>query len=262
MFIDRDGGWRSFSNGQGSMAEYLGAYLPKFLIFVEIYDLDGDLILNYPVEHCAEEGLEDSMKQQAIRYGKLIENVGICTIAVETSLVESAEWFAFEHFKAPEFLVVEALERAERYSEPGNKQLSYLDLIKEFENQKEGVEKLVAPIQEMPRPALCEHPSEFEITVLPVVMRAKSVRVKPVDDNREVDAVQGAVNSKGNAEPSAKKYPAAIPIQNEHSAAAKAAKAFAAKSRRTMSALRDITAIIYALLSWMLLILSIWAIRK
>ena len=71
MFIDRGGDWTSFTNGMGSMAEYLGAYTPKFLIFVEIYNIDGELILNYPVEHCSEMDLEEAMKRQVLLYGKL-----------------------------------------------------------------------------------------------------------------------------------------------------------------------------------------------
>jgi len=262
IFIDRDGDWMSFTNGMGSMAEHLGCYIPKFLIFVEIYNLDGKLILNYPVEQATETELEEVMKRQVLLYGGLIENVGICTVAVETSLVATAEWFALEHFKGPEFLIVEALERAEKLAEPGNEQLSYLDLIKEFENQKEGVETPIAPIQEPPRPALCENPAEFETIAIPVVMRAKSVRIKPVDNEREgeVDAADSAANSTDNAEPSAQAGgPPAVPVREEYSTAAKAP---AGKSRQTLAALRDITGIIYALLSWTLLILSIWSIRS
>ncbi len=155
IFIDRSGDWTSFTNGQGSMAEQLGAFVPEFVIFVEIYNPDGELILNYPVEHCSEMDLEESMKRQVLRYGKLIENVGICTIAVETSLIKTSEWFALEHFKGPEFLIAEALERAEKLAEPGNEQLSYLDLIAEVENQELGIETTAAPIQNPPRPALC-----------------------------------------------------------------------------------------------------------
>lgn len=262
MFIDRDGDWTSFTYGMGLMAEYLGAYLPKFLIFVEIYHLDGSLILNYPVEHCAEEGLEDSMKQQSIRYGKLIENVGICTVAVETSLINTGEWFALEHFKGPEFLIVEALERTERLAEPINQQLSYLDLIAEVENQKAGIETIAAPIQDPPRPALCERPAEFQTIAIPVVMRAKSVRVKffDKDKNGEVDATDSAANSNVTAEPSAQAGgPPAAPVRDNYSTAAKAP---AGKSRRTLSTLRNITGIIHLLLSWTLLILSTWSIRN
>ncbi len=114
----------------------MGAFVPKFLVFVEIYNFDGKLILNYPVEHCRVAELKDAMKRQVLLYGKLIENVGVCCVSLETSLVESAEWFAFEHFKAPEFIVVEVLERAERIAEPNNRQISYLDLIVEIENNE------------------------------------------------------------------------------------------------------------------------------
>ncbi len=262
IFIDRDGDWTSFTNGMGSMAEQLGVFIPEFVIFVEIYNLDGELILNYPVEHCSEADLEEAMKRQVLLYGKLMENVGVSTIAVETSLVETAEWFALEHFKSPEFLIVEALERAEKLAEQGNEQLSYLDLIIEVENQELGIETPVASIQDIPRPALCEHPGEFKTIALPVVMRAKSVRIKPVDNKREgeVDAADSAANSADNAESSAQTGgPPAIPVREEHSTAAKAP---AGKSRRTLAALRDITGIIYALLSWTLLILSIWSIRS
>jgi hypothetical protein len=262
VFIDRGGDWTSFTNGQGNLAERLEAFVQEFVIFVEIYNLDGDLILNYPVEHCAEEGLEDTMKKQSTRYGKLIENVNICTVTVETSLIKTGEWFALEHFKGPEFLIVEALERAEKLAEPGNQQLSYLDLIKESENQELGIETPVAPIQDPPRPALCERPAEFQTIAIPVVMRAKSIRIKPVDDEREgeVGATDSAANSSYNAAPSAQAggLPAA-PVREEYSTAAKAS---AGQSRRTLEALRSITGIIYALLSWMLLILSIWSIRK
>lgn len=135
LFIDRDGDWTSFSNGQGSMAEQLGCFIPEFVVFVEIYNCDGDLILNYPVEHCNKTDLEEAMKQQVLRYGKLLENACVSTAAVETSLVETAEWFALKHFRAPEFLIAEALERAESLAQQGNKQVSYLDLIIEIENK-------------------------------------------------------------------------------------------------------------------------------
>jgi len=253
IFINRSGDWTSFTNGQGTMTEQLGAYLPEFLIFVEIYNLEGELILNYPVEQAVEAELEEAMKRQVLLYGKLMENVGVSTVAVETSLVESAEWFAFEHFKSPEFLIVEALERAEKLAEPGNEQLSYLDLIKEFENQQEGVETPIAPLPNPPRPALCENPAEYQTIALPVVMRAKSVRVKSVDDTRkgEVDAANSAANSTDNAEPSTQAGgPPAAPVRDNYSTAAKAP---AGKSRRTWSTLRDITGIVYALLSWTLL---------
>lgn len=93
-------------------------------------------------------------------------------------------------------------------------------------------------------------------------MRAKSIRIKPVDNEREgeVDAEPNAANSNDNAAPSAQagRLPAA-PVREEYSTEAKAS---AGKSRRTWSALRDITGIIYALLSWTLLILSIWVIKN
>jgi len=93
-------------------------------------------------------------------------------------------------------------------------------------------------------------------------MRAKSIRIKPADDEREgeVDATDSAANSNDNAEPSAQAggLPAA-PVRDNYSTAAKAS---AGKPRRTWSTLRDITGIIYALLSWTLLILSIWAIKN
>lgn len=54
IFIDRRGDWTITTNGVASAAEYPRAFTPEFLIFVEIYDLDGELISNCPVEHCAE----------------------------------------------------------------------------------------------------------------------------------------------------------------------------------------------------------------
>jgi len=261
VFIDRGGDWTSFTNGMGSIYEQLGCFIPEFLIFVEIYNPEGELILNYPVEYCSETDLEAAMKRQVLLYGKLMENVGVSTVAVETSLIESAEWFALEHFKGTEFLVVEALERAEKLAEPINEQVSYLDLINEAENQELGIETPIAPLQDIPRPALCERPGEFQTIAIPVVMRAKSVRIKPVDNESEgeVDATNSAANSNVTAEPLTNEEPTAVPVRDSSSAAAKGSTE---KPRQTLSTLRNITGIIYSLLSWTLLILSIWAVRK
>lgn len=223
IFIDRQGDWTSYTDGMGSMAEYLGTYTPEFLIFVEIFDCRGELILNYPVERRDEDDLEEAMKRQVIMYGKLLENVGVSTVAVETLLVESAEWFAFEHFDWPEFLIVEVIERAERKAEPNNQQLSYLDLIAEFENQKAGIETTNASKRKTPIPKLCEQLADFEVIALPVIMRAKSIQTKPIDDNREVDADHNEANSSGKSEPSTEAGAAsAVPDGSRNSTFAKA----------------------------------------
>lgn len=183
VFIDRDGDWTRFANGQGSMVEQLWAFIPEFVIFVEIYNLDGELILNYPVEQCAEEVLEKVMKRQVIRYGQLIKNVSISTVAVEKSLINTVEWFALKQFKAPEFIILETLERAGRVAESNNEQLSYLDLITEAENDEAGIRTPHKSIQETPRPALSERPEESETIALPVIIRAKSIRRESPDKN-------------------------------------------------------------------------------
>jgi len=169
-----------FANGLEKTAKYRGACVPEFLIFIEIYNLNGELILNYPVERCAEADLEDAMRRQVTRYGNLLENVCICSAAIETPLIKTAEWFAFEHFQAPEFLIAETLDRAERNARPENEQISCLDFIEEAERLEAGTNGAAVISQsKMPTPALCEHPANYETIALPIRMRAKSFRIEP-----------------------------------------------------------------------------------
>ena len=180
-----------FTDGLEKTAEHRGARMPEFLVFIEIYNLNGELILNYPVERCAEAGLEDAMKRQVTRYGKLLENVCICSAAIEISLVETAEWFVFEHFQVPEFLIAETLDRAEKNARPENEQKSCLDFIEEAERLEAGTNGTAAISgPKMPTPALCEYPAKYEIIALPIRMRAKSVKIEPFSNRIEEASVR------------------------------------------------------------------------
>ncbi len=158
LFLDNSSNCTTFA-GKMKVTKNLGTYLPEFLIFIEIYDVAGELILNYPVEKSTEKNLEEAMKIQVSRYGRLIENVCVCAVALEKSFVTDAEWLAYESFNGPEQLIIKTLNRAEKKATPENKQISILDLIEEIETSNSENDLLEAETK-TPPPALCVNPQE------------------------------------------------------------------------------------------------------
>lgn len=156
---------------------------PCFLIFVEIYDLDARLIINYPVETSRQRELAHRINKQALFYARLLENVYVRAAAIETPQINTLEWAAFESLIAPEEIIVEALRRVQtnagKEKQPANEPISYLELLDAESaachgNGDNNIITAAAVRKKTPLPALNESPSRYDITSYPLIVCAQA----------------------------------------------------------------------------------------
>lgn len=103
----------------------------EFLLFLEIKDLSGNILLDYPVSIAHEPMLEEVMREQLAAFTPIVKNACVSIIALEEGLVKHEEWELFGLYKTPEDLIQRAFGELGRELSVAGGQQNIFDLLED-----------------------------------------------------------------------------------------------------------------------------------
>lgn len=177
----------------------------EFLLFLEVKDTDGIVLLDYPVSIAHEPMIEEVMREQLAGFTPLVKNACISIIAIENSLVKTDEWELFGLYKSPDDLIKRAFGELGRELSAAGGQQNIFDLL-EDDKAKEGKFLLVDNAREV---QMLRYNLEEDSVPLPLVISSipakKPAEAATAESNKEIPIVSflsiEETNRKENKDP-------------------------------------------------------------